>query len=89
MNKKDLKKFDCISCGENTYFLKEYYMLKEDVWLQVNPKDRGMMCIGCVENKLGRKLNHKDFSDCLLNKDLFFKSERLLNRLTGKYLIIR
>ena len=82
--------FNCLGCGINTHLIQEYYMVKDAIWKIVNPKDRGMLCIGCAEHELGRALTPSDFTDCALNKSIknetprilsFNKSPRLLNRL--------
>jgi hypothetical protein len=40
------------------------------------------LCVGCLEQRLGRALNRADFVDCLGNDPNRYKfSERLLNRL--------
>ncbi len=44
---------------------------------------RGMLCIGCLENRLGGLLTKDDFTDCPLNAiNLITGSTRLKNRLT-------
>lgn len=75
--------FKCITCDINTFYIHEYYMIQDDLWKKVNPKKKGMMCIGCVELKLGRTLTSGDFPDYPVNSLNFFRqSERLVNRLT-------
>lgn len=69
----------------------EYYMLKDTVWadaIRAQPKlrDRGgvMLCIGCVEKRLGRQLIVDDFSEAPLNYMNAFSplsSVRLLSRM--------
>ena len=74
--------FNCIGCGTDT--LHEYYMVLNDVWL-LGGGGNGMLCIGCLELRLGRKLIPHDFTDCRVNRDhLAHKSIRLLNRLGYK-----
>jgi hypothetical protein len=62
-------------------------MVTDTVWLSVNHYVQGMLCIGCLEKRLGRKLTPPDFTLCPLNNNLndpcFPKSARLLNRLLG------
>lgn len=53
--------FDCLDCKVNTRALEEYYTVTDEVWSQVNPDIDGMLCIGCVEDRLGRPLNYNDF----------------------------
>jgi hypothetical protein len=61
--------FDCKDCGVNTSKIGEYYMIHTDLWKQVNQgvDDTGMLCLGCVEERLGRKLNRRDFPAIPLN----------------------
>ena len=47
--------FECAACGVNTLHINEYYMVTDEVWEAAWPQDRGMLCIGCLENRLGRE----------------------------------
>lgn len=95
-NHKIDKNFICIDCEVYTCPINgiaEYYSLKDNIWFTANPPntkgskyDNGMLCIGCVEKRLGRELNLKDFIKCPLN-ELDFpwkKSQRLIDRLSRK-----
>lgn len=78
--------FECIYCGVNTMHNNEYYMLKNDIWLQVTAQagtnGEGMACIGCVEEQLGRRLTRNDFNLRIpLNLFSDWQSERLQDRL--------
>lgn len=78
-----LDEFICIECNINTSDIQEYYMIQDYLWKQVNPQINGMLCIGCVETKLGRTLISTDFPSYPVNQiGVFLKSERLINRLT-------
>lgn len=70
-----------MACTANTLHLDEYYMLTDDVWREANPNGKGMLCIGCVENRLGRELTASDFTDAPINRGFFPSSERLAARL--------
>ena len=52
----------------------------------IGPHD-GMLCIGCLEGRLGKKLTARNFSECALNWRCAlvpdYASDRLLNRLYG------
>lgn len=67
----DHKFFDCIDCTACTLCIGEYYMVHDSVWERV--ANRGMLCIGCLEQRLGRTLNGSDFTLCPLNVDNIFK----------------
>lgn len=73
---------DCAACTNCDY---EYYMVTDEVWLTANPKVRGMLCIGCLEQRLGRELTRKDFTGAPLNTiNLLTGSTRLKARLTSE-----
>jgi hypothetical protein len=57
----------CTDCNIDTYANHEYYMLRNDVWAATGHKQQGYLCIGCVEQRLGRTLTRDDFTDVLLN----------------------
>jgi len=60
----------------------EYYMVHDSIWLEANPKDKGMLCIGCLESRRGKLLTKDDFLDCPLNTiNIFSGSTRLKDRL--------
>lgn len=74
MEKKRLSKeerqqlFICDDCGVNTSEIHEYYMVHDDIWRSVAGDSlEGMLCIGCLEDRLGRRLTAEDFTDCILN----------------------
>lgn len=87
--------FTCLDCKSDTDSdgLQEYYSVKDEIWFSVvppstkwSPHNNGMLCIGCLEKRLGRELTRSDFIDCPLN-DLEFpwtRSERLISRLSKK-----
>ena len=46
-------------------------------------KTTGMLCIGCLEHRIERKLRPSDFIDAPINDPLIFsKSERILDRMS-------
>lgn len=81
--KRSRKRWLCAGCGEDTSLMKEHYFLNTELWLQVNNgQERGMLCIGCVEKRLGRKLNTFDFPSVHINNPkLNSMSTRLHNRI--------
>lgn len=68
-HEEKFKNFMCLDCGEDTLEMKEYYMVRDEVWTHVNPKQKGMLCIGDLEKRLERQLIKSDFTDCPLNED--------------------
>jgi len=58
-------------------------MVTDEVWNAAWPTGRGMLCIGCLEDRLGRQLTSDDFTDAPINQGVFGYSERLRQRLAG------
>ena len=75
----------CVDCGVCTIRLGEDYMVYYDVWQQAGMStEGGMLCIGCLEDRLGRRLTACDFTDAPVNNFKFPKSKRLRARLTHR-----
>jgi hypothetical protein len=76
--------FTCKDCAVNTSAIGEYYMVTDDLWAKAGmAPDGGMLCIGCLETRIGRQLIAKDFPDYPVNAIGFSsKSERLMSRIT-------
>ncbi len=74
----------CTNCENED----EYYMVKNEIWAQYG-NGGGMLCIGCLEERMDRKLTPDDFVDVPINYLVWnginmeppYKSDRLLNRL--------
>jgi hypothetical protein len=84
--KEDSKVFKCNDCGDNTSTKGEYYMVHDHVWNKaVNKggmKDDHMLCVGCLEKRVGRKLHKGDFTDAAVNTRPFgVHSDRLTDRM--------
>ena len=73
--------FKCLDCGVHTGDIDEYYTVEDEVWLEANPQDYGMLCIGCLETRLGRVLTPADFPEYPINMYLDGKSPRLADRI--------
>ncbi|MBY3231831.1 hypothetical protein [Rhizobium laguerreae] len=80
-----LAAFMCVDCSANTHEINEYYMVHDHVWEKEASMDKegGMLCIGCLENRIKRQLTAADFTDYPINF-VFLRSERLADRLQGK-----
>ena len=84
MRGKEKSDFNCNDCPDNVDDICEYYMVLDSVWQEAMKQGKvKMLCIGCLEKRLGRLLTKDDFTLCPLNKDTrdYQKSDRLLNRL--------
>lgn len=70
--------FLCLDCRVHTGEINEYFMVHDDLWFSVNPDGEGMLCLGCLEARLGRPLAAADFTDAPVNRQSFARqSERL------------
>ena len=73
--------WDCAACTNCEY---EYYMVHDDLW-EAATEDcypDVMLCIGCLEARLGQLLTKDDFTDAPLNSmNLITGSTRLRSRL--------
>lgn len=74
------KVFACLDCKVNTGDIEEYYMVTEHVWRQTGLGTHdGMLCIGCLEARIGRRLVNVDFLHAPVNV-IGHKSTRFQNR---------
>jgi hypothetical protein len=88
----------CRDCGKDTFEIHESYMLDDDVWNKAIKKEpsyfedeyhpvtkktlRVLLCIGCVEKRIGRLLVPGDFPDFGINDhSAIHGSERIRHRL--------
>jgi len=62
------RKFLCLDCGVDTGKAGEHYMLISSTWQLTGLGPVGMLCVGDVEKRIGRKLNPADFNDSYLNR---------------------
>ncbi len=79
------RKFLCLDCRIDTGRIHEHYFVNTDLWLSVVGSKTGMLCISCLEGRLGRKLVASDFPNVTINNPRFeSKSARLMNRMKNK-----
>lgn len=77
--------FLCLDCGQDTGKMREYYFVHTELWLTVVSSAKGMLCVGCLEKRLGRELTAADFTGAYINRPGYAPghSMRLLSRLTN------
>jgi hypothetical protein len=58
-----MKRVRCLDCDLDTIKAGHYYMVRDELWAAsgVAPSG-GMLCLGCLEGRLGRELEHADFT---------------------------
>ena len=82
---EESESYYCMDCGVDILEIKEFYMIHDELWAQINPQLEGLLCIGCVEKRLGRKLKPEDFLPYKTNSYLIVpQSNRLKSRILGK-----
>ena len=81
------EEFPCDDCGLLTapkHGEDEWYSVNDDVWEHAEADYETILCIGCLEARLGRQLNKNDFSPAILNAVNYSNhSGRLKSRLTA------
>jgi hypothetical protein len=71
-----------MDCGIDTGKIGEFYMLVDSTWDDACQSKLGMLCIGCIEIRLGRLLTQADFNRSFINARTFGqRSQRLALRL--------
>jgi hypothetical protein len=62
----------------------EHYMVHNSLWRAAG-MDVGILCIGCLEARIGRRLNPGDFTPARINDaDDSWNTPRLASRLRGR-----
>jgi len=76
-------KWDCVDCDTNTSY--EHYFVKNEIWHGLaKMTEVGMLCVGCIELRIGRKLSPEDFTDAHINNPKTHPmTERLRSRILG------
>lgn len=88
--------WNCFSCGENAFDIGEDYYVHDHLWRAYGVE--GILCIGCLEFRMGRKLTPEDFYESHTPSPEeaevirswrarmdYTPSERLLDRCGGDY----
>jgi Protein of unknown function (DUF2695) len=79
-NPRPLPDFKCHDCGND--FDEYSYMVHDHVWNAGGlSEDGGLLCIGCLEKRIGRRLHPEDFEDVPLNRRTGNQSLRLQDRM--------
>jgi hypothetical protein len=88
ISKKKLERHRCLDCGVNVIKIGEYYMVNSEIWTdQLDLEWYDNLCIGCLEKRLGRKLQNEppvlDFS--YLPQYEWLRQYPLSERLADRY----
>lgn len=87
MKHKSRRKWLCVDCSEHTSY--EHYFVHNSVWMgEAGMGETGMLCIGCLEKRIGRILVPGDFSGAHINDPRTHPmSDRLRSRIKGTALV--
>ena len=79
------RKWICLDCKQDTGKMREHYFVNLDLWLGAVGSKTGMLCIGCLESRIGRTLVKSDFTNAHINNPrLYEMSDRLRSRVVGR-----
>ena len=79
------KKFLCLDCGVDTGKTYEHYFVHLPLWMSAVGSKTGMLCIGCLETRIGRRLLSTDFPNVHVNNPKLYRmSDRLLSRIKNE-----
>jgi hypothetical protein len=71
-------KWLCASCGKDCYLDdKDYYMVKHHLWKK-HGVGSGMLCMDCMEDRLGHKLTKEDILVCPLTTHFNYYTAEIL-----------
>jgi hypothetical protein len=57
------RRFRCRDCHVDTHNIGHYYMVTDELWAASGMKPNGgMLCLGCLEQRIGRPLTVDDFT---------------------------
>lgn len=81
MGKRSPLRWNCLDCGYHTSL--EHYYVRDDVWYgDAGMPESGMLCIGCLEARIGRVLTPADFPPVHVNDyRIHAMTDRLRSRL--------
>jgi hypothetical protein len=71
----------CGDCLVDVIEIGERYMIHDPI-RPIEPEG-GVLCVVCLEKRIARRLNARDFTDCLGNRGAWSRSERLCSRMAG------
>jgi hypothetical protein len=79
----DHSRWHCMDCAKDTDSAQEFYALRDDLWRMIvrRPRRGGMLCLNCVERRLGRPLHRLDFKPVPVNAGQAAVCQALADRL--------
>ena len=72
-------KWECKGCSKDCFLDdKDYYMIKHELW-DKHGVGLGMLCMDCIEERLGHKLTADDILICPLTTHMNYYTKKILN----------
>lgn len=68
---REMARWMCHDCA--CFVDDEYYMVRNSLWKRYG-EGEDMLCVGCLEGRMGRQLKPSDFTQCELNQAALGKS---------------
>lgn len=70
----------CVDCEVHTGSIGDYYMIHQHLWAKYGC-GQGMLCISCLEHRMGRILTPADFTNAPVNRgSITYRSEIMVSR---------
>lgn len=63
----DMARFACQDCPTDTE-ADNYYMVHNELWEKAHPHGHGMLCLPCLQTRVGRRLTLSDFTSAPINQ---------------------
>lgn len=85
VKQEEAPEFICMDCKMDVGDKSELFAVHKGLWYKVvKGEDRNKdLCVGCLEERIGRRLRPEDFPDWPINTDyLLFRSHRLIDRMS-------
>jgi hypothetical protein len=82
LTKQEQRHWKCLDCGRNCFlYRRDYYMVTNEVWVSIGMKRTQMLCMDCLEGRLGHSLEKKEILDCEVTREWNPYTKKIL---TGK-----
>ena len=80
-SKAEKEGWKCMDCKKDCLKNeKDYYMIQHDLWLKLVGSHNGMLCMDCLETRLGHKLRKEEILPCPLTEQFNSYTKEILNK---------
>lgn len=71
----------CLDCDVDTWSVGQYYSVTDELWASAVPEVKGMLCLPCLQKRIGRNLEVADFTSYPIN----LKCEHFMSLVEATY----